>query len=156
VERGSLSCAPGSYLYNSTACAVCPAGSYCDGSGRAQLCDSGHYQPSTRSFLHHPERQLTRAFKARILLLASRLSRGITRAPRVPTPPFLALPEVISHVSSLLYSQIPSFAHFFHQMPQRLSVMALPPVGSKASPASRRSVGRAVGGQRPSRTTSMP
>ncbi|KAJ7709539.1 hypothetical protein B0H17DRAFT_1124135 [Mycena rosella] len=55
-ENGELAsrttglCAPGSYLYNATTCAFCPAGSSCDGkSGVAQPCGSGHYQPSVNS-----------------------------------------------------------------------------------------------------------
>ncbi|KAJ7087275.1 hypothetical protein B0H15DRAFT_305837 [Mycena belliarum] len=43
-------CAPGSYIFNGTTCAFCPAGNSCDGaSGRAHPCRSGHYQPSGNS-----------------------------------------------------------------------------------------------------------
>ncbi|KAJ7101626.1 hypothetical protein C8R43DRAFT_1244224 [Mycena crocata] len=49
-RASSNPCTEGSYRYNSTTCAFCPAGNSCDGkSGRAQPCDSGHYQPNMNS-----------------------------------------------------------------------------------------------------------
>jgi hypothetical protein len=54
----------------------------------------------------HSEHQLIFAFKARILLPASRLPRDIPRAPRVPTPPILVLQEAINRVSTRFHSQI--------------------------------------------------
>jgi len=48
-RASSAPCPAGSYRYNSTACAYCPAGNTCDGTSNPKPCPTQYYQPYMNS-----------------------------------------------------------------------------------------------------------